>query len=263
MSKRKINDIDLKNWRDYDDIITTSFWDIEGRQKGGQRKADFHGNFVPQIPYQMMIRYTKEGDWVLDPFLGYGTTALESKSLNRNIVGIDINKTYLEVAQERYHYHDTDNKPLYYFFHGNSSEIEPELFLKEIGIEYFDFIILHPPYFDIIKFSEESEDLSNSSDLQDFLNKVSKIAELSYTMLRKDSFCTLVMGDKYEKGQYIPLGFLTMDIFMKKGFSLKSILVKNFGLTSSKRGKDNLWRYRSLAGGFYTFDHEYIFIFNK
>jgi len=263
MKKRKINNIDLKNWKDYSDIITTSFWDIDQRQKGGQRKADFHGNFVPQIPYQMMVRYTKEGDWVLDPFLGYGTTALEAKSLNRNIVGIDINKEFLDVAKERYHYHDTNNNPENYFYHGNSLEIDKKVILSDTSIEYFDFIILHPPYFDIIKFSEDPEDLSNSFDINDFIHRMRIISKLSYDLLRKDSYCALVMGDKYEKGQYIPLGFLTMNTFTDSGFSLKAILVKNFGLTSAKRGKDNLWRYRALAGGFYTFDHEYIFIFNK
>ncbi|HMA99750.1 MAG TPA: DNA methyltransferase, partial [Spirochaetota bacterium] len=42
-----------------------------------------------------------------------------------------------------------------------------------------------------------------------------------------------------------------------------SIIVKNFDDTSAKRGSNELWRYRALAGNFYIFKHEYIFIFQK
>jgi hypothetical protein len=73
----------------------------------------------------------------------------------------------------------------------------------------------------------------------------------------------LVIGDKYAKGEWIPLGFLTMNEITRRGFRLKSIVVKNFEDTAGKRNQKELWRYRALAGGFYIFKHEYIFIFEK
>ncbi len=54
-----------------------------------------------------------------------------------------------------------------------------------------------------------------------------------------------------------------MNEVLKSGFSLKSIVVKNFEETSGKRNQKELWRYRALAGGFFVFKHEYIFIFQK
>ena len=50
---------------------------------------------------------------------------------------------------------------------------------------------------------------------------------------------------------------------MQRGFSLKSIVVKNFEETSGKRAQKELWRYRALLGGFYVFKHESIFLFKK
>jgi len=50
---------------------------------------------------------------------------------------------------------------------------------------------------------------------------------------------------------------------MKRGFSLKSIIVKNFDDTTAKRNQKELWRYRALVGGFYIFKHEYIFLLEK
>jgi len=50
---------------------------------------------------------------------------------------------------------------------------------------------------------------------------------------------------------------------MKRGYKLKSTIVKNFDETKGKMKQKELWRYRALAGGFYIFKHEYIFIFQK
>ncbi len=73
----------------------------------------------------------------------------------------------------------------------------------------------------------------------------------------------LVIGDKYSRGEWIPLGFCYMQEVLKLGFTLKSIIVKNFEETRRKRNQYELWRYRALVGGFYVFKHEYIMLFKK
>jgi len=93
------------------------------------------------------------------------------------------------------------------------------------------------------------------------LEKMNKLSILSKEVVSLSGVVSVIMSDKYEKGTYIPLGFRVMQVFIDSGFNLKSIIVKNFGDTSAKRQRENLWRYRSLKSGFYTFDHEYIFIF--
>jgi hypothetical protein len=54
-----------------------------------------------------------------------------------------------------------------------------------------------------------------------------------------------------------------MNEVLKRGYLLKSIIVKNFEETRGKRNQKELWRYRALAGGFYVFKHEYIMLFQK
>jgi len=54
-----------------------------------------------------------------------------------------------------------------------------------------------------------------------------------------------------------------MNEVVKRGYSLKSTVVKNFDETRAKRRQKDLWRYRALSGGFYIFKHEYIMIFVK
>ncbi len=49
----------------------------------------------------------------------------------------------------------------------------------------------------------------------------------------------------------------------QQGYTLKSIIVKNFDETRAKREQKELWRYRALVGGFYVFKHEYILLFRR
>jgi len=56
--------------------------------------------FPRALPEWFIKLFTKEGDWVLDPFVGSGTTCSVAYSLGRNSVGIDIHPHYIELAEE-------------------------------------------------------------------------------------------------------------------------------------------------------------------
>ena len=124
--------------------------------------------------------------------------------------------------------------------------------------------MLHPPYADIIKFSNLDKDLSNCQSLEDFLEQFKKVAQNGYEQLENGRYAALIIGDKYSKGELIPLSFLCMQKMNEAGFKTKSVIVKNIEGNEIGKGRTgNLWRYRALAGGFYIFKHEYIMIFQK
>ena len=56
-------------------------------------------------------------------------------------------------------------------------------------------------------------------------------------MLDAGRYLALVIGDKYAKCEWIPLGFQTMNEVLRRGFTLKSIIVKNFEETAGKRNQ--------------------------
>ncbi|MCQ5056592.1 site-specific DNA-methyltransferase, partial [Agathobaculum butyriciproducens] len=59
----------------------------------------YRGNWSPYVPRNLILRYSKPGDWILDQFMGSGTTLVEAKLLNRNAVGIDINPQSVLISE--------------------------------------------------------------------------------------------------------------------------------------------------------------------
>lgn len=259
----KINDLNLNRWKEYEDIITDSLWVLKKRDNSGVHTADYWGNFIPQIPQQMMKRYTKKGEWVLDTFAGCGTTLIEAQRLGRNCIGIELQRKIVEIANNLIKSEPNCFDSVNEVIEGDSSDVDYKDLLASYGQKSVQLLIMHPPYFDIIKFSNDPRDLSNCKSVDDFLSKMNLIISRAAKVLDKGRYLALVIGDKYSKGEWIPLGFLTMQQIIKNGFVLKSIIVKNFEETFGKRNQKELWRYRALVGGFYIFKHEYIFLFKK
>lgn len=259
----EVNDLNLRRWKEYDDILTDSLWLIEKRDKSGSHNAGYWGNFIPQIPNQLIRRYTKKNEFVLDTFLGSGTTLIECMHLKRKGVGIELQEEIADLARRNIESDSSFGDQDINIVIGDSSSLDFRELLNEMNIASVQFAFLHPPYWDIIKFSDDERDLSNAADINDFLAKMGRIADNVYQVLDENRYMALVIGDKFAGGELIPLGFLLMQEVLKRKFKLKSIIVKNFEQTKGKQSQKELWRYRALKGGFYVFKHEYIFLFRK
>ncbi len=266
MKKPDYSDIDLANWRDYDDIITDSLWMMSSRTSTNGHSLDYHGNFIPQIPNQMLRRYTREGEIVIDWFLGSGTSAIEAVNLNRRLIGVELKAELIEHVKGKLPEGVIGDSIRLVQGDSTTDETRKRVLreLGEMGASRAHLAILHPPYGDIIKFSELKDDLSNRSSTEDFLAAFGRVAGNAYDTLAPGRFAVLVIGDKYSAGQLDPLGFKCMQAMNDVGFKTKSIIVKNIEGNEVAKGKNNnLWRYRALAGGFYIFKHEYVVVFFK
>ena len=256
---------DGEDWKTTD-LNVDSLWLIDKRDNSGKHENNYHGNFVPQIPNQLIRRYTKKDDIVLELFAGSGTTLYECEKLNRNYIGFDINdKMIAHIYQKMI---DTKNID---FIVNNCDVCDTEKmqemtaqFLQKENKSAVDFLIAHPPYLDIVKFTEKSEDLSSISDLNVFIEKFTIAMKNGLEYLGKNKYFAIVIGDVYKKSEVIPLGFYVMNA-IKQNFNvkLKGIIVKNIEGNRGKIGSQGIWKYRALQSDYFLFKHEYIFVFKK
>ncbi len=256
------NDLDLSKWKE-SEIWTDSLWIISERDKSGKHSGFYHGNFVPQIPHQLISRYTKKNETILDPFLGSGTTAYEAESLNRNFIGIDIQKKLVDYVSENIDAKGNFSELII----GDSTKIQTFEKVKDILEKHkkknVQMAILHPPYADIIKFSDLKDDLSNAKSLKEFLGKFAEVLKNTIDVLENGRYLAIVIGDAYKMGKWVPLGFYCMNEAQKLGLILKSIIIKNMVGNRGKQNKEGIWRYRALSSDYYIFKHEYIMVFKK
>jgi DNA modification methylase len=251
--------------REGSDINVDSLWLIGPRAKGGKRENNYHGNFVPQIPEQMIRRYTQAGGIVLDMFMGSGTALFEAETLGRPYIGFDINDDIIanvcrkmEGSNAEFLIHNcdiTDTKRV-------SLALSDDLIkLQNDGV---DLILSHPPYLNIVKFTDKKEDLSNIEDLSTFIDSYLAGVKNVWPFLKKNQYFVLVIGDVWRNSEVVPLGFLLMNA-IKRTFTckLKGIVVKDMEGNRGKLGAENIWRYRALKSGNFLFKHEYIFVFRK
>ncbi|HXG84982.1 MAG TPA: DNA methyltransferase [Pyrinomonadaceae bacterium] len=244
-----------------------SLWLIDERDRSGKHENIYHGNFVPQIPNQLIRRYTKKSETVFEPFMGGGTTLFECENLGRKYIGFDINPKIVDYVHRRM----TGDLYLNEFFikECNSLDAEQvysniEIALEKMSAESVQFVLMHPPYLDIVKFTDNENDLSRIGNLKDFIVKFRTVCENSLKRLDKYRYFAVVVGDVYKNGEVLPLAFYCMDM-IKRSFAvkLKGIIIKNIKGNRGKIGQDNIWKYWALNSDYFIFKHEYIFVFKK
>jgi len=150
----KYSDINLKKWRDYGHILTGTLWQFPSRLKQHGHSNEYHGNYIPQIAQQMYERYTKKGDIVLDLFFGSGTSGIEAINMNRRCIGVELKDELAESVSEKF-----TPKQLVTDVNIICADSASELAVEKVkarldimGEEKAQFLMMHPPYDDIIKF---------------------------------------------------------------------------------------------------------------
>ena len=228
-----------------------SVWSFKERGTWATHKGNYRGNCCPQVPRNLLLKYTKEDDIVLDPFCGSGTTLIESKLLKRYSVGVDVNENAIKMSYERVRF-EYNEKYLPKIFKADSTNLN-----GVIKNDRVDFVFAHPPYADIIKYSDNIDNDISLLSVTEFLDKMNLFSKECFRILKKDKFCSILIGDIRKNGNIIPLGSLIMNQFINSGFTLKEIIIKeqhNCKMTS-------YWKNRDL--NFYLLAHEYIYIFKK
>jgi len=244
----KINKWEPENF----ELELNTVWSFPKRGNWATHDAKYRGNWSPYIPRNLLLRYSAEGDLVLDQFAGGGTTLVEAKLLKRNIIGVDINPLALERCRDKTSF-ESESGGQVYIKQGDARN------LYFVPDESIDFICTHPPYANIIQYSENIDGDLSHFKVKEFLENMKPVAEESFRVLKKGKFCAVLIGDTRQKGCIIPMSFDLMKIFEATGFTLKEIIIKE----QHNCRATGFWKTNSIKHNFLLIAHEFLFVFRK
>ncbi len=225
--KKTFNGLCASEWTE----LSKSVWnDVSSTRK---KKHLVHGATYPEKLCDRLIRmYSKEGDVVLDPFLGTGTTVIAAIKAKRDAIGIELTDRFFDVANTSIS-EIVDNNQINFFeesiygehrlYKGDCSEI-----LKRISDDKVQLTVTSPPYADLIHkvvedrtmrhkksafvtennsttnlYSDDPRDLGNMS-MDKYLNKVKEIMRELFRITKPGGYNAWVVKDYRDTKNKIP-----------------------------------------------------------
>lgn len=255
--------VNLVNWGDLKlfepkefTLEKTTVWSFENRGKWATHRGNYRANWAPEIPRNLILRYTSLGDLVLDQMVGSGTTLVECKLLGRNGTGVDINLDAIMVAWNRLDFTYARTNTVQKLYQGDARHLDL------IDNDSIDLIATHPPYANIVPFSKQRKiegDLSQVHSIGEFVAEIKKVADESFRVLKPGKHCAILIGDTHRHKHYVPIAFRVMEVFLEANFILREDVIKRQWHTQTMRGR---WK-KSYKHDFLLTYHEHLFIFRK
>jgi DNA modification methylase len=228
MSKRefrnRLNNLNTKEWLKFQ-----KSWFIHNpppRKKGVLR----HPAKYPETLAQEFIEFfTKEGEFVLDPMVGTGSTLVAAMNAGRHSYGIELNPTYAAIAQqviyeERKKLGEAADPLIAEVIEGNAANL-PD-FVEAYDIPVVDYVITSPPYWDMlhargaqtqkkrrndttldVHYSDDPDDLGNVHDYDEFVDRLAGIYEALKPFLRDRAYLTIIVKNVKKGGKIYPLAW--------------------------------------------------------
>ena len=244
----------------------TTVWDFPRRGDWGVHKGDYRGNWPPQLVRNLIQTYSREGDLVVDPFMGGGTSLFEAWLLGRRSVGLDLSLLAFQTTTGRLQEMedaasggavdlDLSIKPI--VLQENALNLGDALGSLGEGCKGVSLVCVHPPYLDALQYTKDHEDdLSRLDDPREFTRRIGLFAEQVFGLLEPGGTCGLLMGDVRKRGKLIPLGYDTLSEFVRARFDLQDIIIKT-------QHRDRSSEFYVRGSSRLLLSHEYLYILKK
>jgi len=260
----RLNDLDGKNWLQY----SFSIWrDIK---KSSLDYGNVHpASFPVELPSRLIRIYTHEGDTVMDPFMGSGSTIVAALIEKRSGIGVELSDMYYSVVKKRLEalsLEKLSNPPTKSEIY-NSNALEISKLIKE---ESVDLCVTSPPYWDIlnrkrsadrketINYSDSPDDFGNISDYHSFLESLKKVFFEVHKVLKKGGYCAIIVMDIRKGGSFYPFHSDISTMMLSLNYEMKDIIIW-----------DRQKEYNNMRPLGYPYSfvvnkvHEYILLFEK
>jgi DNA modification methylase len=260
-ASKKVKTLHPKDFREEQATV----WSFKQRGKWATHSGEYRGNWSPYIPRSVILRYSKPGELVLDYFCGAGTTAVESKLLGRRCIALDINDKAIELTKENISFNIEAQQLAF-----SCDEIHPQVYEPRLSVgdarnlsflpdNSIDLICAHPPYANIIHYTDFKEGDLSFCDVDEFLKEMTKVARESFRVLKPGKQCAILIGDMRRKKHVIPLGFKLINVYLDAGFKLREFVIKR----QHNCKTTGFWYANSIKYNFLLLAHEYLPIFEK
>lgn len=218
-------------------IESTTLWDFSRQNYGSRPHGNnkYNGVTPALVIWNLLQRYTKEGDLVVDPMCGSGTTIDVANELNRRAIGYDLNVTRSDIICN-----DSRKIPL------DDSSV--------------DFVFIDSPYSDNITYSQDLRCIGKiSCEDTKFYDELEKVAVEIARILKFGKTVGWVIADQWIRKKFTPTGFLLWQR-LEKYFELTDIVCLTRHNQTSNTG---LWHNRARKFNFYLRGFKYLFIMKK
>jgi DNA modification methylase len=240
--------------------VSTTVWSFPKRGSWATHRGDHRGNWAPQVPRALILRYTKPGDTVLDPMAGSGTTCIEAVLLGRNCIAVDISYGAVVLTHHRlYHLvralekrHGGKVEAQYRVFHGDARRLD------KIPDGSVNLVATHPPYFGSVRYGGNGGDLSGARSLEEYLAMFRQVARENYRVLRPSGVLGILVGDTRVRRYYVPVTHYVLLTLLDAGFALAEEVVK---IQHNMKATREVWR--RVRRDFLLIYHEKLFILEK
>jgi DNA modification methylase len=269
-----INDLDPSKWKEYSHQYYLGFYSVWPVTRRHDPFFEVNGTIYSGcspliVPINCILRYTKENELVLDPFVGSGTTLVACGMLRRFGIGVDINPEAEKAKEKRFNAVRKKDPSLAVwlgkqkFIQGDSRELS---FIEDASV---DLIIAHPPYLDMMDYGEKG----TYRDIKEFTSSLGDNFKEMLRVLKPGRFCCMQIGPY--AGKHLPLHHLAHESALKSGFEFVDEIVLAFladyvGYSSSVSGRDTgimhkeaFAKWLSIAHNVYHHNHEYLLILRK
>ncbi len=265
----KLNDLTGKEW-----IKFTKSWFVHRPPRRKNNEILHPAKFPETLIEEFIQFFTKENGWIIDPFLGTGSSLIAAGNTNRNGMGIELSDYYFKIAQDRISKGNYDS--CLNAVNGNSLELKNHL--KRAGLEdiEFDFAVTSPPYWNQLernsirqkdrvekgldtKYSANDDDIGNLTNYEEFLKVQAEIFDQVYDVLKTNGYLVIITNNVYYRSRLYPLAFDTATSLTKRGNKSWVLKDEKIWLQDDKPlialGVNNAW-----VGNRH---HQYCLIFRK
>lgn len=227
--RNKLNELTVSRWLYFTKTVS---WEVYPSEYGHELRKKHHANKPPQLMREIIEFFTKPHQIILDPFAGVGGTLIGASLCNRNAVGIEINKRWIDIYRRVCASESIREQKM---IHGDCLEVLAEF--EDEG-RVFDAVITDPPYAPSIKrtlcnggktssnaFSKNPKCFGNLRSFDKYYLKMEQLGRSVYRILKDGKYLVLMMQDAYQNGRYIPTSFHVAERMSRVGFTFKGVKI--------------------------------------